>query len=144
MDPPLKRHVNTVDNLQRLHQLSRTWNMIYEDLSDLQERLDFLFSTATKLANAGSNTTATEELLTFLRERNFLRRRWVSSFGERTKLIIHFVFSIDSQTNNQTNLEIASTTSVIAKETQKDNSSMITSASLTTHPPSSRILTLLT
>jgi hypothetical protein len=126
MDPPLKRHVNTVDNLQRLHQLSRTWNMIYEDLGDLEERLDFLLSTAAKLTPVGLKTNSTAESLTFIKERNHLRRRWVSSFGERTKLIIHFVFSIDSQTNNQTNLEIASTSSIIAKETQRDNSSMIT------------------
>ena len=100
--------------------------MIYEDLGDLSERHDLLLSTATKLNSAGLKTTLTTESLTFMKERNHLRRRWVSSFGERTKLIIHFVFSIDCQTNNQTNLEIASTTSVIAKETQRDNSSMIT------------------
>jgi hypothetical protein len=126
MDPPLKRHVNTVDNLQRLHQLSRTWNMIYEDLGDLGERLDFLIDSSKKLQDAGFKTMSTIESLKFLRDRNQLRRRWVSSFGERTKLIIHFVFSIDAQANNQTNLEIANTSSIIAKETQKDNSSMIT------------------
>lgn len=126
MDPPLRRDVNTVENLQLLHQLSRTWNMIYEDLGDLEERLDFLISTATKLSSADFKTTSTTEWLKFVRDRNHLRRRWVSSFGERTNLIIHFVFSIDSQINNQTNLEIAETTSIIAKETQRDNSSMIT------------------
>ena len=126
MDPPLKRHVNTIDNLQRLHQLSRTWNMVYEDLGDLGERLDLLIETSKKLQEAGCKTTSTTEALKFLRDRNQLRRRWVSSFGERTKLIIHFVFSIDAQVNNQTNLEIAGTSSIIAKETQKDNCSMIT------------------
>jgi len=131
MDPPLKRHVNTVDNLQRLHQLSRTWNMVYEDLGDLEERLDFLTDTSKKLQDAGCKTTSAVESLKFLRDRNHLRRRWVSSFRERTQLIIHFLFSIDSQVNNQTNLEIAGTSSIIAKEAAKDNASMITIATMT-------------
>ena len=100
--------------------------MIYEDLGDVEDRLDFFTDTSKKLQGAGYKTLSTSESLKFLQDRNKLRRRWVSSFGERTKLIIHFVFSVDSQINNQTNLEIAGTSSIIAKETAKDNSCMIT------------------
>ena len=50
----------------------------------------------------------------------------MTSFGERTKLIIGFVFSVAGQNDAQTNLEIANLTTMIAEETQKDNSSMIT------------------
>jgi hypothetical protein len=140
MDPPLNQHINTLDSLQTLHQLSRTWNMIYEDFGDLEERLDFLLSTATKLDAAGITTRSTVEHLTFLRGRNHLRRRWVTSFGERTKLIINFVFSLASHENSQanvknsqanvrisdTNMKIAKTSAFIAREAQRDDSSMMT------------------
>lgn len=127
MDPPLRPIASTPDGLQSLHQLSRTWNMIYEDLNDLSERLEMLIETAAKLDSAGvMDSQSAIESFRFLQARNQVRRRWVTSFGERTKLVINFVFSIASQRNNQTNLEIASLTSTIAEETQQDNSSMIT------------------
>ena len=125
MDPPLKRDVNTVDNLQRLHQLSRTWNMIFQDLGDLEERIDFLVDAAKKLSDAGLEAQSAIESFKFFRDRNHLRQRWVSSFGDRTKLIINFVFSVASHNSNQTNLVIAGSTKIIA-ETKQDNSSMIT------------------
>jgi hypothetical protein len=112
MDPPLNRHINAMNSMPILHQLSRTWNMIYEDLGDLEERLDFLLCTSSKLAAAGIPTRSVDEHLAFLRARNHLRRRWVTSFGERTKLIIGFVFSLASQE--------------VAKQAQKENASMKT------------------
>jgi hypothetical protein len=132
MDPPLKPEVLDKSGLQELHRLSRTWNMIYEDLGDLEERLDALIDAAAKLeaANVGDTQSAIESFR-FLRARNHLRRRWVTSFSERTKLIIGFVFSIASQEDNQTNLDIANFTSTIAEETRQDNSSMITIATMT-------------
>lgn len=119
MDPPLNRHINAIDSMQKLHQLSRTWNMIYEDLGDLEERLDFLLSTSEKLSSAGIQTRAMVEYITFVRGRNHLRRRWVTSFGERTKLIINFVFSIEGEENSKS-------ITFIAKETARDNNSMMT------------------
>lgn len=120
MDPPLRPDITDRRGLQKLHQLSRTFNMIWEDLGDLQERLDGLLDAAAKLDAAGvADAPAAIESFRFLRARNLLRRRWVTSFGERTKLIIGFVFS-------QTNMEIANLTSAISEETQRDNSSMIT------------------
>ncbi len=126
MDPPLNRHINAIDSMQKLHQLSRTWNMIYEDLGDLEERLDFLLSTSEKLASAGIQTRALVEYITFVRGRNHLRRRWVTSFGERTKLIINFVFSIEGEENSKATTRLAATTTFIAKETARDNNSMMT------------------
>jgi hypothetical protein len=126
MDPPLNRHINAIDSLQTLHRLSRTWNMIYEDLGDLSERLDFLISTTQKLASAGIQTRTVVEHLNFARARNCLRRIWVTSFAERTKLIVGFVFSLASQEHSKANVRIAVTSSFIARETQKDNSSMMT------------------
>jgi hypothetical protein len=93
--------------------------MIFQDLGDLEERLDFLMDTAKKLNDAGLETKSATESFKFFRDRNHLRQRWVSSFGDRTRLIINFVFS-------ESNLTIAGTTNIIAKETKQDNSSMIT------------------
>ena len=101
--------------------------MIYEDLGDLEERLDVLIETASKLEAAHvQDVQSAIESFKFVRRRNHLRRRWATSFGERTKLIIGFVFSIASQEGNQTNMDIAKSTSTIAEETRRDNSSMIT------------------
>jgi hypothetical protein len=100
--------------------------MIYEDLGDLEERLDFLISTSEKLSSAGIQTRAMVEYLTFVRGRNHLRRRWVTSFGERTKLIINFVFSLEGEENSKANTRLNVTTTFIAKETARDNNSMMT------------------
>jgi hypothetical protein len=120
MNPPLKDEALDRKGLQTLHQLSRTWNMIYEDLGDLEERIDVLIETATKLEAARvRDVQSAVESFKFLRARSHLRRRWVTSFGERTKLISGFVYG-------ETNLKIANLTSMIAEETRQDNSSMIT------------------
>jgi hypothetical protein len=100
--------------------------MIYEDLGDLEERLDFLISTSEKLSSAGIQTRAMVEYITFVRGRNHLRRRWVTSFGERTKLIINFVFSLEGEENSKANTRLNVTTTFIAKETARDNNSMMT------------------
>jgi len=98
--------------------------MIYEDLGDFEERCDLLIEAAKKLQF--QNIQPGIESFQFLKSRNRLRRRWVASFAEQTKLIINFVFSQATQENGQTNLDIADLTATIAKETQQDNSSMIT------------------
>jgi hypothetical protein len=101
--------------------------MIENDLADSSERHKLLIEAAGKLLAAGvTDAQSAIERFTFLHSRNHLRRRWVTSFNERTKLISNFVFSIASRQNNLTNLQIANWTSVIAEEAREDNSSMIT------------------
>jgi hypothetical protein len=101
--------------------------MIYEDLGDFEERCDLLIEAAKKLQLLQLPSIQHGiESFQFLKARNCLRRRWVTSFAEQTKLIINFVFSKATQENGQTNLDIADLTATIAKETQQDNSSMIT------------------
>jgi hypothetical protein len=127
MNPPLRSEVLDKKGVEELHRLSRTWNMIHEDLGDLEERLDVLMEAASKLEAANfEGVQSAIESFRFLRTRNHLRRRWVTSFGERTKLIIGFVFALASQKDGETNLDIANLTSTIAEETRQDNSSMIT------------------
>jgi hypothetical protein len=121
MNPPLRSEVLDKKGVEELHRLSRTWNMIHEDLGDLEERLDVLMEAASKLEAANF-----EGVQSAIESFRFLRRRWVTSFGERTKLIIGFVFALASQKDGETNLDIANLTSTIAEETRQDNSSMIT------------------
>ncbi|KAH7309271.1 hypothetical protein BKA65DRAFT_170849 [Rhexocercosporidium sp. MPI-PUGE-AT-0058] len=139
MNPPIRDKVLQPSHLQDLHTLSRTWNMLFEDLGDLGERLDFLIETSQKLKQLGiKHSTSAAEAFQFLHARNKVRRRWVTSFGERTKLISRFVFSFAAQNVNQasldnatTNMEIQRLTATIADEAAKDNYSMITIATMT-------------
>lgn len=141
MDPPILTQVLDPQNLQNLHELLRTWNMLYEDLADLEERLDFLIDVAAQLGRTGvQRCSYAVEAFRFLRARNHVRQRWVTSFGHRTKSISTFVFSLEAQKVNQatldnaeenkkntlTNIKIQDLTAKIAYETAKDNSSMIT------------------
>lgn len=146
MDPRIRTDLLNPENIQTLHTLSRTWNMLFEDLGDLDERLEFLIEISRKTGIAGiRESTSAAEAFQFLRARNRVRRRWVTSFGERTKLITNFVFNLEAQKVNQasldsaeenkrnskTNVEIQRLTATIADETAKDNSSMITIATMT-------------
>lgn len=141
MDPPILTQVLDPQNLQNLHELLRTWNMLYEDLGDLEERLDFLIDVSNQLKGIGvQRCSYAAEAFRFLRARNHVRQRWVTSFGHRTKSISTFVFSLEAQKVNQstldnaqenkrntlTNIRIQDLTAKIANETAKDNSSMIT------------------
>jgi hypothetical protein len=99
--------------------------MIYEHLGVLEERLDFLIATSEKLSSAGIQTRAMVEHITFARGRNPPWRKWVTSFGKRTKLIINFMFSLESEENSKANTRLAGTTTFIAKETVRDNNSMM-------------------
>jgi len=72
------------------------------------QELRFLFM----IENSEAVARAVAEHLAFVRARNNLRRRWMTSFEERTKLIINFVFNFANQE--------------IARQAQKENSSMMT------------------
>ncbi|KAL9596379.1 MAG: hypothetical protein Q9179_004634 [Wetmoreana sp. 5 TL-2023] len=71
------------------------------------------------------------ETLAYYQSRNILWKRWVEQYNERVRLIINLFFSIGSQADSRTNLKIASLTSNIAVDAQRDSSSMITIAAVT-------------
>lgn len=132
MDPPLMNHVTTEEGVEQLHLLSRIWNMIFQDLTDFEERQDSVLEAARKLGRAGvQDIDSAVESFHFLKARNQVRRRWVSSFGERTRLVINFVFSQANRDNARTNTTIQGLTAEIAEEAQRDSSSMITIATMT-------------
>ncbi|KAL8805347.1 MAG: hypothetical protein Q9182_002021 [Xanthomendoza sp. 2 TL-2023] len=71
------------------------------------------------------------ETLAYFKARTRISRRWAENYNERTRLIMNLFFSIGSQVDSRTNLEIANLTSAIARDAQRDSSSMITIAAVT-------------
>ncbi|KAL8679100.1 MAG: hypothetical protein Q9186_004595 [Xanthomendoza sp. 1 TL-2023] len=71
------------------------------------------------------------ETLAYFKSRTRICRRWAENYIERTRLIMNLFFSIGSQVDSRTNLEIANLTSTIARDAQRDSSSMITIAAVT-------------
>ncbi|KAL2040003.1 hypothetical protein N7G274_007406 [Stereocaulon virgatum] len=132
---PLYSIIHTPNGTQRLHTLSRSFQTIIADLYDLDERLEFLIQTGkTYGLLAKSKLSLTEfaiETIVFFKSRNRIWKRWVENYNERTRLMMNLFFSIASQVDNRTNLQIAELTSKISWEAKRDSSSMITIAAVT-------------
>lgn len=124
--------------LEELHRLSQTWHIIFEDLADSEERLQFLIKARQTYAAACRETpiygegshrvdeSSVDESLAFLMSRNHVWKCWAANYNERTKIRINLFFNLAFSRDNRTNLEIAGLTSKIAMETNRDSSSMIT------------------
>jgi hypothetical protein len=121
-------------DFENLHLLSRRFHIVYEDLVDYEEWIDFLLDLWKNHYRAYSrqaSTVSTEESLYFITSRIRILRRWTSNYVTRTNIRINLFFNIASQGDNRTNLDIATTSKEIALETRKDSSSMITIAAVT-------------
>ena len=124
---------NTFHNL---HQLSRTWHILHENLIDHEEVLTFVLGVHRnhiehRNASKNANAMANYEAIEFLLSRNQIWRRWASNYTIRTQIRINLFFNLASQYDNRTNIEIASNSKKIAEATLKDSSSMITIAAMT-------------
>jgi len=111
-----------------LFSLLRSWHMVSEDLTDLEERLDFLIQNVKIYQEISKDQVyhAAAAKLGYLRSRNQIWKRWVHNYKERTRIIMDLYFSIASRNDNQTNLKITGLTGKIAEETRRDSSAMIT------------------
>ena len=69
--------------------------------------------------------------LRFLLSRTQIWRRWVGNYNTRTRDRIDLYFNLATQTDNKTNLEIASMSKSISEENRKDSLSIITLAAVT-------------
>ncbi|KAL9609893.1 MAG: hypothetical protein Q9167_005364 [Letrouitia subvulpina] len=120
-------------SFENLHRLSQTWYILYEDLIDFEERVQFLLEVCSGLKSAYGlkPRIKTAETLKFLASRTQIWRRWVASYNTRTKNRIDLFFNLAIQKDNRINIEIARLTKDIAQESRKDSSSMITIAALT-------------
>ncbi|KIJ29244.1 hypothetical protein M422DRAFT_269429 [Sphaerobolus stellatus SS14] len=130
--------VNTSSGIRALHRLSQTWHILSEDLSNLEERLEYLLKLRSQYYAASESLheilsrsisesgCGIEDSVDFLLARTRGWKGWAENYNERTKIQINLFFNLSTQADNRTNLEIARLTGDIAVDTQKDSSSMIT------------------
>jgi len=110
--------------------------MIREDLTDLQERLQFLVGVHQRLMDLSNNRyepldiESVHDSFAYIVSKTNTLRRWVVNYTERTGICISLFFNLATQLDSRTNLEIARLSSKIAVSTQRDSSAMITYASL--------------
>jgi hypothetical protein len=94
-----------------LHRRSRMWHIIYENLADYNELLEFFLNILGKHifihAESHEADRSVMEFLTFLMSRNNVWRRWVVNYNERTKTSINMYFHFAAQNDTQANLDIA-------------------------------------
>ena len=134
---PLRSIIHAPDGSEKLHAISRSFTTIIGDLNDLEDRFDFLVDAGKRYRAAAASkpklklSDSAIETLTYFKSRNCSWKRWVENYNERTKLMINLFFSIASQADSRTNLEVADLTATIAADAQKDSSSMITIAAVT-------------
>ncbi|KAF2263761.1 hypothetical protein CC78DRAFT_266653 [Lojkania enalia] len=123
---------------RELHRLSRDWHILGQDCRDLLAQLDFLLAMYTKymaiLPEAGwevEKSSNTDESLAVYRSMCDNLERWTAVYKDRTNLRINLLFHLANQRESRTNTEIASSTAIVAEQTQRDSASMITIAAVT-------------
>ena len=122
-----------------LHGLSRTWHMLLEDMTDWHERTAFILDVQRQYLEACNvlgydllhAPPPTIDSLQFLLSRTNTWKRWVANYNTRTTIRINMFFNLATQADSKTNLQIASTSKMIAAEPRKDSLSMITIAAVT-------------
>ena len=108
--------------------------MIHEDLTDLEDRTQFLINLWEKYFSTHcrqSLEVSTADSLSFIKNRIYCWKHWISNYQKLTNIRINLFFNLASQADSRTNLDIARNLKAIAEETRKDSSSMITIATLT-------------
>ena len=119
---------------EKLHDLSQTWHILQEHMTDFEETMEFLLDVYKNFNHASTVHTplvSTRESIAFLLSRIRWWKRWVANYNARTSIRINLFFNLANQRDSHTNLDIANTSKKIAEETQKDSSSMITIAAVT-------------
>jgi len=128
--------IQTEKAVEHLHSLSQSLHIIRENLTDLQERLEYLCGVHQRLLELLGNChdPGDEEPLTdsfnYIKTSTNTLKRWAINYTERTGIRINLFFNVSAQSDNRTNLGIAKVTSNISVITQRDSSSMITMAFL--------------
>ena len=125
----------TAETVERLHSLSRLLHIIREELTDLEDRLQYLVGVHQRLADLSNRYDPLEvesvhDSFTYIVSKINILRRWVVNYTERTGIRINLFFNLATQSDSRTNLEIAQLSSKIFVSTQRDSSAMITCASL--------------
>jgi len=126
----------TTRAVEELHQLSQNLHIIQGDLTDLQERIQYLLGVHQRLMHFSHNTdvSSVKDSLEYLSSKTSIMTRWVNNYTERTGIRINLFFNLATQADSRTNLEIARLSSRIAVSTQQDSSSLITCVNLFSLP----------
>ena len=115
--------------MEELHRLSQNLQIIQEELTDVQDRVEYLFGVHRRLMEISSETnddpTVLDSLEYLLSKANKMKR-WTKNYVERTGIRINLIYNLATQADSRTNLKIARLSSRIAVSTQEDSSSMIT------------------
>ena len=115
--------------VEELHRLSQNLQIIQEELTDVQDRVEYLFGVHRRLMEISSETnddpTVLDSLEYLLSKANKMKR-WTKNYVERTGIRINLIYNLATQADSRTNLKIARLSSRIAVSTQEDSSSMIT------------------
>ncbi|KAL8736473.1 MAG: hypothetical protein Q9166_000265 [cf. Caloplaca sp. 2 TL-2023] len=133
---PLPSIDRAPDATKQLHNLYRNFRILLSDLDDFDDDLAFYIELGKKCksmtpADLGLVNTAVETML-HAKSRTRMCRRWAENYHERARLMMMSpFFSIGSQVDSRTNLDVANLTSRIAGDAQPDSSSMITIAAVT-------------
>jgi hypothetical protein len=138
-----------------LHRLAKIFHILLEDFNDLEERVIFLikaaetFTKAVALHGRSIGTTSEIYMLEYLLSFCKHSKRWISNYKDRTNIRINLVngtpdtrciklyanvrkaFHLSSQEDNKLNVQISNATTAIARDAQRDSSSMITIAAVT-------------
>ncbi len=117
-----------------LHELSRQWHIVGEDLTDFENRVEFSLGIWKRYFSDHSKQTwrvSTEPSLSLIISRAQFWRRWVSTYTRRTNIRMNLFFNLANQGDSRINIDIARTSKAIAEETKRDSSSMITIAAVT-------------
>ena len=114
--------------MEELHGLSQSLQIIQEDLTDVQDRIQYLFGVHQRLMEISNQTNDPTVLdsLEYLLSKTNKMKRWAKNYADRTGIRINLFFNLTTQADSRTNLEIARLSSRIAVSTQEDSSSMIT------------------
>jgi hypothetical protein len=118
----------TAEAVEEFHALSQNLQIIQEDLTDVQDRIQYLFGVHQRLLQFSSQTDDLTVLdsLEYLLSKSSKMKRWAKNYAERTGIRINLIYNLATQADSRTNLEIARLSSRIAVSTQQDSSSMIT------------------
>ena len=112
-----------------LHDLVQSIHAVQEEMNGIIEQIDYLVRThkiVMENGQFGHSDCVLVDSLEYLRSRTMRWHHWLRKYRERTKAQIRLYFNLSTQRDNKTNVKIAELTSKIAKETQRDSSSMIT------------------
>ena len=126
----------TAEAVEKLHSLSQQLHIICEDVTDLQEQLQYFVGVHQRLMDLSNDrydpldVESIQDSFAYIVSKTNNLRCWVVNYNERAGICINLFFNLATQSDSQTNLKIVQLSSKIAISTQHDSSLMIMCASL--------------